>query len=147
MPEQAKFDLPGFDNQEDNTIWIDWGQLGTNDDGTPHDKERTMVVPVGSVFIGTVISINESTAYEGVKIVSWELDDGRIVATLCPASLQDKLGIGKFRKKFTATVGSRTAVKYLGLGKKEKGKNAPHLFEVKFGKPIEPKEEQDTLDK
>jgi len=139
----AQQELPGFEDQEDAGIWIDWGQLGTNDDGTPHDAARTFVVAKGQAFVGTVESINESTAYEGVKIVTWLLDDGRYVSTLCPASLQDKLGLGKFKKKFTAEKGSRTLVKYLGLGKKEKGKNAPHLFEVKFGKPIEPSEKQE----
>lgn len=131
----AQEELPGFEDQEDNTIWISWGKLGED-----HDPARSMVVKEGDVFIGTIVSINDSTAYEGTKVVSWELDDGRIVANICPASLQDKLGLGKFRKKFTADVGSRTAVKYLGTGKKEKGKNAPHLFEVKFGKPVTPTE-------
>ena len=77
---------------------------------------------------------------------STRLDDGKEIRTMTPSRLQTQLGLNpKWKMKYVAKVGDRIAVKYLGINKDAEGK--PHLFEVQFGKPLEPKAEQKTEEK
>ena len=129
--------LPGFESQADATVWIRWGVLGPDD-----DAEFTHLVKKNEALVGTVRGIHDSSTYEGRKILVLELDNGNEVRTLCPTRLQTQLGLApKWKMKYVAEIGSRIAIKYLGQNKEAEGK--PHMFDVQFGKPIEPEVKQE----
>ena len=130
--------LPGFESQADATVWIRWGTMGEDD-----DPEFTYLVKKGTTIIGTIKTINDSTTYPDKKIIVLELDDGREVRTMAPSRLQTQLGLSKnWKMKYVAEAGTRLAIKYMGINKDAEGK--PHMFDVKFGKPLNPEASQET---
>ena len=132
MTETKDSALPGFESQADATVWIRWGAMGEDD-----DPEFTYLVKKGAVIIGTIKNINDSTTYPDKKILVLELDTGEEVRTMTPSRLQTQLGLSKnWKMKYVAEIGTRVAIKYLGINKEAEGK--PHLFDCKFGKPLSP---------
>jgi hypothetical protein len=88
-------------------------------------KEVKMAQGKSMVFDFSVLDgdVNYVEKQENGKYVGVDVNEGERVAVFAPSLLARALA--------QAQVGEKVKITYLGLGKKTKGRNAPHTFDVK----------------